>query len=177
MLTRAGRGLHFSECAAAVRDRFESLFLCTPAERLLNFLAILHQLANERGEQLASHSPALIAPQESRERIDRILTHIHAGYAQPIRLEELAEIAALSQSALQRLFLKHTSKTISDYLGHLRIGDACARLSGTSQPINVIAEAVRYPSLANFNRQFRTPKGMTPREYRKLFAGREQVPR
>lgn len=170
MLARAGRGLHFSrKAAAAVRAKFESIFSCAPAERLLAFLTILHELAQEKGELLASRSPVAFEPAETRERIDRILTHIHAGYTQPVKLEELAEVAALSQSALHRLFLKHTGKPISEYVTHLRIGDACARLSGTSQHISLIAEAVGYPSLANFNRQFRLLQRMTPREYRKLF--------
>ena len=51
----------------------------------------------------------------------------------------------------------------------LRIGDACARLSGTSQPIGHIAEAVGYDSLANFNRQFRALRAITPRDYRAHF--------
>ena len=52
---------------------------------------------------------------------------------------------------------------------HMRIGDACARLSATVQPVGHIADAVGYNSLANFNRQFRTQTGMTPRQYRNVF--------
>jgi AraC-like DNA-binding protein len=42
-------------------------------------------------------------------------------------------------------------------------------LAGTNQPIGTMAQGVGYPSLANFNRQFRGARRMTPREYRKLF--------
>lgn len=170
LLLRARRGVHFSRSAAsAVRSKLESLFSCPATERLLIFLGILHRLANAKAEDLASHGPLPTALQESRERIDRILGHMHANYAEPVNLTELAEIAALSQSGLHRLFVKHTGKTISDYLAALRIGDACARLNGTTQPVNFIADEVGYPSLANFNRQFRALKGMTPREYRNRF--------
>jgi AraC-like DNA-binding protein len=174
MLKRAGRGLLFSQTVShAIHERFETLFACPPAERLLTLLAVLHQLAADDAEPLATASPLLNAPRESREsldRIDRILTHIHAHYARTLTLDELADIAALSHSGLHRLFLKHTGKTISAYLAHMRIGDACARLSGSSQPISFIADAVGYASLANFNRQFLALKGMTPRAYRRLFA-------
>ena len=129
------------------------------------------RLAADDAQPLSSVSPSLAAPQDSRDRIDRILTHIHAHYTDPLRLCELADLAALSESALHRIFLKHAGQTISAYLTHMRIGDACARLSCTTQQINYIADAVGYASLANFNRQFLAKKGMTPRKYRQLFHG------
>jgi AraC-like DNA-binding protein len=51
----------------------------------------------------------------------------------------------------------------------LRIGEACALLSATTRPIATIAADVGYESLANFNRQFKAAKGMTPRTYRNRF--------
>jgi AraC-like DNA-binding protein len=68
------------------------------------------------------------------------------------------------------MFRKHTQAGISDYLIGLRIGEACSRLSGTNQPIQHIAAEVGYASLANFNRQFRRLRGMSPREYRSSFS-------
>jgi AraC-like DNA-binding protein len=173
MLAQAGGGLQFTQDAAgSVRSMFESLFSCSPAERLLTLLSVLHSLSADQSRPLASTSPLQGAPGESRERIDRVLTHIHTHYARPVPLPALADIAALSPSGLHRLFIRHTGRTISDYIVHMRIGDACARLSGTAQPIRHIAELVGYNSLANFNRQFRAVKGMTPRDYRNLFSAR-----
>ncbi len=170
MLARASRGLQFTPTAAeAVRSMFESLFSCSPAERLLTLLTVLNRLSFDASQPLASTPALQDAPGENRDRIDRVLTHIHTNYARSIKLPELADIAALSLSGLHRLFLRHTGKTISDYVTHIRIGDACARLSGTPQPISYIADVIGYASLANFNRQFRSLKGMTPREYRNLF--------
>lgn len=170
MLKRAGRGLLFSPAASeAVREDFETLFSCPPAKRLLTLLAILHHLASEDADSLATGSPLLSSPEESRERIDRILTYLHAHYMEPLKLNELANVAALSESGLHRLFRKHTGKTLTAYITDMRIGDACARLSGTTQQINFIADAVGYSSLANFNRRFLGLKGMTPRQYRRLF--------
>jgi AraC-like DNA-binding protein len=51
----------------------------------------------------------------------------------------------------------------------IRVGDACARLASTGQPIAYIAEAVGYGTLANFNRQFKRLTSLTPREYRANF--------
>lgn len=173
LLMRGASGLHFaSGTAARVRRDFEALFDRDPADRLLGLVAILNQLArDEDATPLASTPADAPGPRENRERIDRVLTHIHMHYARELSLAELADVAALSVSGVHRLFRKHTQSTISDYLTRLRIGDACARLSSTAQPIHHIASASGYNSLANFNRQFKRLKGLTPRAYRARFRG------
>lgn len=147
---------------------FEALFLHPPAQRLFGLLAILARLAEERTRQPLSS----VIPQQhvgDRSRIDRVLVHIHKHYHAPLRMEELAEIAFLSVSGLHRLFQRHTQMSVSEYVIALRIGESCSRLSGTNQPIQHIAAEVGYASLANFNRQFRRLRGMSPREYRMSF--------
>lgn len=174
MLERADRGLQFSkETAAAIREDYEAIFAKPPVERLLSLLTILARVADDRRTAPLASAPAQ-APEvkESRDRIDRVLTHMHLHYARAIPLEELADIAALSVSGLHRLFRRHTGTAISDYLMRMRIGDACARLSSSNQPIHHISDAIGYHSIANFNRQFKSLKGMTPREYRRLFVRR-----
>ena len=171
LVARAGTGLRFSTASAvALADDFKRLFELPAPERLLALLAILSWLADDvEAEPLSSEALVPMERDAGAERIDRVLTHIHQSYAQEIRLEELAGIAALSVSGTHRLFRRHMRATISDYIIRLRIGDACARLSGTSQPIQHIANAVGYGSLANFNRQFRRLRSMSPREYRTRF--------
>ncbi|WP_367718624.1 AraC family transcriptional regulator [Nitratireductor sp. GISD-1A_MAKvit] len=127
--------------------------------------------ADEAAMPLADTVAARELDRADRERIDRVLLHIHMNYAAGISNGELAEIAALSQSGLHRLFCRHMRCSISDYVMRLRIGEACARLSSGDQPIGHVAEAVGYHTLANFNRQFKALRGMTPRAYRALFRG------
>lgn len=172
MVTRAQRGLQFTrKTAQAIRPRYEQLFDQPAEQRLLGLLEVLLHLARAEGTMPLSASSADRADNESRARIDRVLAHIHAHHAEPLRLETLAGIAALSVSGLHRMFRKHTQSTISDYLIRVRIADACARLSTSDQPIHHIATDTGYASLANFNRHFRRLRGMTPREYRGRFRG------
>ena len=77
--------------------------------------------------------------------------------------------AAVSVSALHRMFRKHARTNVSEYITRIRIGDACARLASTEQPIAHISDAVGYGTFANFNRQFKLLTSMTPREYRTYF--------
>lgn len=169
LLANAGRGLAFSpKVARDMQPAFETLFEQDPSTRLLSFLTILQKLETDNEAQTLA-STAVVQNAESRERIDRVLVHIHSHYDTQIALTELAGVAALSVSGLHRMFRKHMQSSISGYVTALRIGDACARLSGGAQPIAHIAAMVGYGALANFNRQFKSSKGMTPRAYRALF--------
>lgn len=169
MLSRAKAGLQFSTAAAAnVRPVIEGLFRSAGEDRLLGLLIVLTLLARDR-EAVPLATPLAHEETADRTRIDRVLDYIHVHYADGIPMDELADIAALSPSGLHRLFRRHTRQTVSDYVMRLRIGEACALLSGTARPIAHIAGDIGYATLANFNRQFRALKGMTPRDYRRQF--------
>lgn len=169
LIERSATGLAFPAATGlSLRAEIEALFELPPLQRLIGLMGVLGRLAQDDGAQPLSS----VAPRPtdgSRSRLDRVLTHLHQHYAEPVALAELAEIAALSVSGLHRLFTRHTRTSISTYVTGLRIGDACSRLSSTDQPIQHVADAVGYASLANFNRQFRALRGMTPREYRNRF--------
>ncbi|WP_292896338.1 MULTISPECIES: AraC family transcriptional regulator [unclassified Nitratireductor] len=173
LLARAETGLAFSpQISERVRPLIEDLFEAGPGERFLALVRVLLLLAEDaEAEPLASTVAARDLDRADRERIDRVLAHIHKHYADGVTNGELAEIAALSPSGLHRLFRRHTRTSISDYVMRLRIGEACMRLSSSEQPIGHVAAAVGYRSLANFNRQFKALRGMTPRAYRARFHG------
>lgn len=169
MLSRAKAGLRFSPAASArARPVIEGLFRSQGADRLMGLLIVLTVLARDRGAVTLA-TPAVHEASADRSGIDRVLDHIHLHYAEGVSIAALTEIAALSPSGLHRLFQRHTQQTVSGYLMRLRIGEACALLSRTTRPIAHIATDVGYGTLANFNRQFLTLKGMTPRSYRNQF--------
>lgn len=169
LIERSTTGLAFAPATGlALIEEYQAIFELPPMQRLLALVGILARLSQDDSAQpLSSIAPRPV--DGSRSRLDRVLTHLHQHYAEPISLPELAEIAALSVSGLHRLFVRHTRTSIGTYVTGLRIGDACSRLSGTSQPIQHVAEAVGYASLANFNRQFKALRQMTPRAYRNRF--------
>ena len=171
MLGRAGGGLTFSNrVSAQLRPVIERLFQEPEDERLISLMQVLIALARDGdAAPLATRTFIPESAGADRARIDRVLDHIHLNYASDISVTILTDVAALSASGLHRLFRRHTHMTISDYIQRLKIGEACALLSGSRKPVAHIADVVGYTSLANFNRQFRALKGMTPREYRRKF--------
>jgi AraC-like DNA-binding protein len=174
LLSRAGRGIAFSpEAATRVRPAIESIPGEAPSRRLLSLIGVLAALAEDEGAHpiAGPGSGRIAANTPDRARIERVLDHIHAHYRGPIAVETLAELACLSPSGFHRLFRRHTRLTLTAYVAELRIGQACALLINTERPIAHIAEEAGYRSLANFNRQFLAAKGMTPRAFRRSFAG------
>ncbi|HVY21688.1 MAG TPA: AraC family transcriptional regulator [Bauldia sp.] len=173
LLARAGRGVVFSrDVAARARPIIEQIPDHAPADRLLRLMEVLALLATDTNAQPIASAAAdrrkVASPDQ--DRVERVLDHIHAHYRERISIDDLADVAALSVSGFHRLFRRHTRLTVSDYVTELRIGQACALLVNTERPVAHIADEVGYPSLANFNRQFRALKGKTPREFRGSFA-------
>jgi AraC-like DNA-binding protein len=172
MLARAQTGLQFAAAtAASARPLIEELFTLPPDERLIQLLRVLALLSRDTEAEPLASPLALPAPDKpvDRGRIDRVLDHVHRHYAEKLTIDALADIAALSPSGLHRLFLRHTGQSVTSYLARLRIGAACALLSGGTRPIAMIADDVGYDSLANFNRQFKAQRSVTPRQYRQRF--------
>lgn len=172
LLARARTGLSFSrDIAEVARPRVLSLFARPAEERVLPLLDLLQLLATDHDAAPLASAAVTLPSGNDRTRIDRVLEHIHRAYADELSIPVLADIAAFSPSGLHRLFVKHTQQTITSYVTRLRIGEACALLSGSARPIAHIAGDVGYDSLANFNRQFKALKQMTPRQYRQKFEG------
>ena len=172
MLARAGRGVVFSHAAAErARPIVETIPALPPADRLFRLMQVLAILAgDEAAEPIASRAADRRQVESpDRARIERVLDHIHAHYRERIDVETLADVAALSASGFHRLFRRHTRLTLTRYVAELRIGQACALLVNSERPIAHIADEVGYANLANFNRQFRALKELTPREFRRIF--------
>lgn len=175
---RAARGVVFSpEAMRATRAPIKTIFASAdPARRLLLFLEVLVTLAEDAGARLLSRRAfPLQAADPVRARIDRVLEHLHRHYADAIRIDDLAGIAALSASGVQRLFQRHMDMSISAYIAQLRTGAAAALLVGSDKPIAAVAREVGYESMANFDRQFRRARGVTPRAFRRSGGARERV--
>lgn len=175
MLAESARGLAFSDPACkAARSRLLALVDAAPAMRWLGLLEVLLLLANDAGRQMLALQGFVAATSvRDRERLDRVLSYLHAHYGRPVRLATLAGIAAMSESQLQRFFKCCTRMSVSDYLLQLRIGRACSLLLESDRPVALIATEAGYRHPSYFTRQFRAAKGMTPLEFRRQFAARK----
>ena len=139
-------------------------------EALMQFLEILNILAHsEDARTLATTSYAKVMVEDDSQRILKVKNYINENYPYELKLQTLADIASMSQSAFSRFFKLHTGRTLSDYIIDIRLGYATRMLLDTNDTIADISFKCGYNNLSNFNRTFRRKKGCSPREFRENF--------
>ncbi|PTB22518.1 AraC family transcriptional regulator [Trinickia symbiotica] len=176
LLRRAACGLVFPEGAGTrMRTQLDRLLSTDARERLAAVLDILVWLSDLPAEPLASPSAFETRVGTVRgyepEQLNRVLSLIDTQFARPLKLSALAKAAGLSERTLTRHFTRHLGESVGQYIARVRIGHACRMLTDTEMPISVVAARSGFHSVANFNRQFKATKEMTPAAYRQQFKG------
>lgn len=174
LLMRAGQGVAFPNVLGeAVFQRFETFEQLSEAQRTLEVLMILSQLADS--PEIRCLNPTLIpgaitdGDRTQAGRIRRLMQFIEQHYQEPLSIADVSHALNLSPSTLRRLFERHFRESFSEHLKQYRIGKACEYLVNSDIPVALIAEQVGFQNLSNFNRQFRQVKSMTPRQFRQQF--------
>ncbi|TCG05778.1 AraC family transcriptional regulator [Paraburkholderia steynii] len=175
LLRRAACGLAFEkESSATMQARLDELLSENARTRLAATLDVLCMLADAPGQPLASptsFNDAHSGPTgHEPERINRVLAMIEARFAERLRLSELCAAASVTERSLTRYFMQHIGETVGHYMTRVRIGHACRLLADTLLPVSVVAARSGFPNVANFNRQFRAVKQITPSTYRSQFS-------
>jgi AraC-like DNA-binding protein len=104
--------------------------------------------------------------------LGRSLAALHHRPAHPWTLDELAEVAAVSRSALTERFARYLGQSPMAYLADWRLELGAEALRTSSRSVLQIATEVGYESEAAFNRAFKRRFGKPPAQYRR--AVREQ---
>jgi len=104
--------------------------------------------------------------------VARSLRYLQENFSEKIKVSEIAKIACLSVSALERRFQKEIGMSPSNYLKNLRMNEACRLLSETQESIAKIALDCGACDQAYFTVEFRKQFQITPLHYRKGFFGK-----
>jgi LacI family transcriptional regulator len=116
---------------------------------------------------IARKSSDLIAVQHSG--VARSLKFIWEHYHEPIGIEDLTKVSAMSRSRLHQAFLDHIGRSPGHEIHRLRIERAKSLLAEPQHKIDAIAEMCGYNSPNSFWVAFRHTTGMSPQKYRKNF--------
>ena len=178
LLRNASTGLEFPRVfAKRVAARLDQILSESPQSRLHATLDLLVALADVNAVSLSKTAMTVPSTADSEPaQFTRVLQYIHRQFQDPIRVAALCSVGNMSARSLHRLFVKHTGDSVSEYLCKLRIGRACMRLAETDMPVSMIAYEVGLANLANFNRQFRRIRQLTPSAYRRSFKPGVRMP-
>jgi AraC-like DNA-binding protein len=170
LFDQSGHGLRLSGLTASRVSALMNDMVCAQSvERLsllLRVLALIDAAPAKERIQLSVRSFAHTAESHYQQAISRSLRHVIAHFREPVRLEEVLQISGLSRPTFARQFKKHSGKTLSEFLNHLRLQAACRELVESDLGVLEIALGCGFTQVSFFNRLFRRLLKCSPTEYR-----------
>jgi AraC-like DNA-binding protein len=156
----------------ALRECFGRLWACRNPEEpyrellfrqeALRLLLLLWESVGELGEALPRRTPH---PYE--EKLKLVLAYMQEHYAEPIAVEELAQLCGFSQVHFMNVFKETIGATCIQYLIEYRLALAAADLQESDQSVTEIAMNNGFPNISYFNRAFKNHYHVTPTAYRR----------
>ncbi len=133
---------------------------------LINFLVAIGRahLNTENKFPDATHA-------KRHEYIQRFMTicdYMTQHCAEDVSMDELAGLAGFSRFHFSRLFKQFTGLSCYEYLTKCRIDLAERLLINPDLSVTDVAMQAGFNSLSTFNRIFKTARGCTPTEYKKM---------
>ncbi len=108
--------------------------------------------------------------------VGRSLAALHHRPAHPWTLDELAEEAGVSRSALTERFARYLGESPMAYLTDWRLELGAESLRTSSRSVLQVAAEVGYESEAAFNRAFKRKFGSPPAQYRRASRAQRSEP-
>ncbi len=100
------------------------------------------------------------------KRIRNLLAYLEEHFREPVRLQDLAEAAGITQCHLSHFFRDHLHITFQEYLCHLRIEAAMYLLKTTDLSVTTIAYECGFSDPKYLKQGFMRILHMTPQQWR-----------
>ncbi|MBO0358438.1 helix-turn-helix domain-containing protein [Hymenobacter sp. BT186] len=164
---RSRQGLSFGPATRAAVGATLRQMLTQPAPvRLLTLLQLLYHLAEAPDATELHAALGVSGTQElEQQRLRQVYQHIEQHYAEPVTVQQLADLTALTVPAFCRFFKKMTGQTLTSFLQEYRISQARLLLL-QGLPVTEVSLASGFNNLSHFNRTFRKLTGQSPTAYR-----------
>ena len=149
----------------------------------------MHIIEKEGGSSLANHWSKSLLVDPTREsqtpymifetfkdhgdkEIAKAQMWMEANFAEPFRVDDVANRMGMSPRHFKRRFKAATGETPLVYIQKVRIEEAKKRLEQSDASVGDITWKIGYEDSSTFRRLFRKHVGISPREYRdKFFIG------
>ncbi|EGV44559.1 helix-turn-helix domain-containing protein [Bizionia argentinensis JUB59] len=165
---RSKHGFKVTSNENAIKKLFLQLELASKLERFIILLQLLKITSKADFESLSSFIYDKKYSDNEGKRMRHVLAYTMNQFTTDITLDAVAEVSNMTKNAFCKYFKKRTNKTYFQFLSELRIENACRLMqTQTDLSISEIAYQSGFNNISNFNRQFKTIKGITPNSYRK----------
>lgn len=113
---------------------------------------------SEAGHDVTTHNSMIY--------VKNVISYIQLKYAEPVKIEDIANAIGLNRSYLTRLFKKSTGYSLQDYLLTYRMKMAAKMLGENAMSVAEIAENVGYEDTFTFSKAFKRHFGKSPSAFR-----------
>ncbi len=141
--------------------QFEDAFYYSTSMEMLwqNLYTSFYHLAEKEKENHKVDSP---------EFFENIKIYLRDHISEPLSLQKISDLFAISQAYMSKLFRKYTRQSYNQYLTGIRIERAKQLMEENSELfVKDIAEMVGYRDQFYFSRIFRSYTGQSPADYQK----------
>ncbi|AXJ08089.1 AraC family transcriptional regulator [Pseudomonas fluorescens] len=104
----------------------------------------------------------IAAPDSAMARVNLAIQHIRQGFAEPIRVDALAQLASMSVSAFHRHFKAVTALSPLQYQKRVRLLQARTLMVANARSVTRAAFEVGYESATQFSRDYTRVFGLPP---------------
>ena len=136
---------------------------------LLSKLYALWSALNDYLQQTPSVSPLSSLTISDYDRVNTAIHYIAEHYAEPLTLEDIANIIHVSKSECCRCFKRVVSLSPIEFLIQYRVMEAIRKMQtkeAVAKSISQLSASVGFNNASYFNKQFKRHTNFTPVEYR-----------
>ena len=161
--------------SAAGLDMLMHVIRVREGSQVSNMIARRLNIAPHRDGGQAQFIPRPV-PKIADDRINRLIIWMRDNCTSAMTVEELASQVAMSPRNFYRHFRSVTGHTPYNWLLRERIGVAMELIEGGGQTLERIADASGFPSPDALRTQFQRVVGVSPSDYKRMFACRDANP-
>ena len=174
MFENSKRGLMFQKVAIeSIAPRILALEHKNGFDSILELLSIIHDMSLYRDVRLLSDLSFTVDQFNSNSRrIENVFKYMNTNFSKQITLCDVAAIAHMTKTSFSRFIKQRTGFSFVESRDEIRLGHVSKMLIDTSNSVAEIAFKCGFNNMANFNRLFKSKKGLTPKEFRENYVGK-----
>lgn len=167
MVNEASQGIRiYGKTRNTIARRLKSLATASGFEKVDGLLQIMHLISVSREKRLILPNDLANTTDTDTDRLIAAINFVKTNLEKPIYLQEVAELACMTESSFSRYFKQRMKKTFSAFLTELRLEKAKALLIQDGRSVKEVAHLSGYDSLAHFYKVFKNYTGVSPAQYK-----------